>query len=79
MTADLAARAEILARAEAITVEEMPLIPTIYSVSSNLVGPHIVGYEDNVVNIHATRWLSIDESRRPEQASFVDQIMRWFN
>ncbi len=78
-TADLAARAEILARAEAITVEEMPLIPTIYSVSSNLVGPHIVGYEDNVVNIHATRWLSIDESRRPEQTSFVDQIMRWFN
>jgi len=78
-TSDLEARAAILARAEAITVEEMPLIPTTYSVSSNLVGPQVVGFEDNVVNIHPTRWLSLDESRRPLQPSFVDQIMRWFN
>ena len=78
-TADLEARAAILSQAEAIIVDEMPLIPTVYSVSSNLTGPHVVGYEDNVVDIHATRWMSIDESRRPVQASFVDQIMRWFN
>lgn len=79
VTTDLEARAAILAQAEAITVEEMPLIPTTYSVSSNLVGLQVVGFEDNVVNIHPTRWLSIDESRRPVQPSFVDQIMRWFN
>ncbi len=79
VTTDLEARAAILAQAEAITVQEMPLIPTTYSVSSNLVGLQVVGFEDNVVNIHPTRWLSIDESRRPVQPSFVDQIMRWFN
>jgi len=79
VTTDLEARAAILAQAEAITIQEMPLIPTTYSVSSNLVGLQIVGFEDNVVNIHPTRWLSIDESRRPVQPSFVDQIMRWFN
>jgi oligopeptide transport system substrate-binding protein len=78
-TADLEERAAILARAEAITVQEMPLIPTTYSVSSNLVGLHVEGFEDNVVNIHPTRWMTIDESQRPEQPTFVDQIMRWFN
>jgi len=78
-TMDLEARAAILAQAETITIEEMPLIPTTYSVSSNLVGSQIQGFEDNVVNIHPTRWLSIDEDLRPVQPSFVDQIMRWFN
>jgi len=78
-TMDLEARAAILARAETITIEEMPLIPTTYSVSSNLVGSQVMGFEDNVVNIHPTRWLSVDEELRPVQPSFVDQIMRWFN
>jgi len=78
-TADLEVRAGILARAEAISIRDMPLIPTTYSVSSNLVGLHIQGFEDNVVNIHPTRWLTIDETRRPEQLSFADRIRSLLN
>ncbi len=76
---DAEARAQVLAQAEAILIADMPLIPTIYGVSRGLVGQHVVGYEDNLVNIHRTRYITIDESLRPEQAGVVDQIMRWFN
>ncbi len=78
-TIDLIERAETLARAEAIIMDEMPLIPTIYGVSRSIVGLHVIGWEDNAVNIHRTRFISLDESQRAEQPSFVDQIMRWFN
>ncbi len=78
-TPDLAERAAILAQAEAIIMYEMPLIPTTYGVSKAVVGPHVAGWVDNALNIHRTRFISIDESRRPEQQSLTDQILRWFN
>ncbi len=76
---DLEARSQVLTEAEAILVRELPLIPTTFSVSNALVGPHVQGYEDNLVNIHRTRFMSIDENLRPQQEGVVDQIMRWFN
>ncbi len=78
-TVDATDRATILAQAEAIIMDEMPLIPIIYLVSRSLVGQQVVGYVDNPVHIHRTRWMSIDESRRPTQDGFVEQIMRWFD
>jgi len=78
-TADLYERAEILASAEAILMEELPLFPTIYGVSRNIIGAHVIGWEDNPVDIHRTRYLTIDESARAVQPNFADQIMRWFN
>jgi len=78
-TADLEERAQILADAERIIMYELPLIPTTYGVSKALVGRQVIGWNDNPLNIHRTRFISIDESRRPVQESFVDNIMRWFN
>ena len=79
LTPDRAARGALLAQAEQIMLADAPLIPNFFGVSSNLVGPHVIGWEDNPGDVHRTRWLSIDESLKPSQESFVDQIMRWFN
>lgn len=78
-TADLEERAEILAQAEEILMYEMPLIPTTYGVSKAVVGQHVVGWVDNPLNIHRTRFISLDESQRPVRLSVGDRIMRLFN
>ena len=63
-TVDLEERAAILAQAEAIILNELPLIPTVYGVSKALVGQHVQGYVDNVLDIHRTRYISLDEEQR---------------
>lgn len=78
-TLDAEQRAEILAEAESLILTDMPLIPTVYLVSRSLVGTHVRGYEDNPVNIHRVRWMSIDEEAREARPGFVEQIRRWFN
>ncbi len=60
-TADLEARAELLAKAEAIAMEDQPIIPIYYYVSKNLVAPHVKGWQDTVNDIHRWRYLSIEK------------------
>ncbi len=54
---DLAARAELLARAEAIMLQDYPLSPMWFLVNQNLVDPELTGWEDNVVDVHRSRYL----------------------
>ena len=61
-TAGLEERAAILAQAEAIILYDLPLLPTIYGVSKNIVGQHVIGWVDNPLDIHRTRFLSLDEA-----------------
>jgi len=79
MTVDGDERGRLYREAETLLLNDSPFIPTSNSVSKTLVGQHVVGYQDNGVHIHRTRWMSIDESQRPVQEGVVDQIMRWFN
>jgi oligopeptide transport system substrate-binding protein len=55
---DLEARAELLFQAETIAMDEFGAIPIYWYVSKNVVSPAISGFEDNVKDIHRTRWLS---------------------
>jgi len=55
---DLAARAQLLKRAEQIAMDESAAIPIYYYLSENLVSPNITGFEDNAFDIHRTRWLT---------------------
>ncbi len=61
---DLKERAALMAEAEAIMLEDMPLVPIYFSVNRNLVGVHVQNWKDNVIGIQRTRWLAIDESKR---------------
>lgn len=58
---DLAARAGVLREAEQIALDDSAAIPIYYYVTKNVVSPRISGFEDNVKDIHRTRWLAKSE------------------
>lgn len=58
---DLDARAALLAEAEAIFLDEMPMIPILFYSSRALVADAVSGWEDNLLDNHATRWLSVGQ------------------
>jgi oligopeptide transport system substrate-binding protein len=54
---DAARRAQILARAEQIMLDDEGLAPLYFVVSRNLVSPKISGWIENPENLHRARWL----------------------
>ncbi|MFD1910849.1 peptide ABC transporter substrate-binding protein [Halodurantibacterium flavum] len=57
---DLEARAEILADAERLFLENVPAIPILYYSSRALVSDRVAGWEDNLMDVHGTRFLSLN-------------------
>ncbi len=58
-TVDLDERAAILKQAEELFMQDLPFIPLMYYGSMSMVSPQLQGWEDNLQNVHATRWMSI--------------------
>ena len=58
---DLDERAKILRQAEEIFMRDVPYIPLMYYGSLSLVSPKLKGWEDNIQNVHASRWMAIEE------------------
>jgi oligopeptide transport system substrate-binding protein len=56
---DREVRLRMLAAAEARVQEAAPLMPLYFYVSKKLVKPHVRGIEDNPLNIHPSRFVSI--------------------
>lgn len=56
---DGARRAQILAEAEQMMLNDEALIPLFFSVNRNLVNPRITGWVDNPPNLHRARWLCV--------------------
>jgi oligopeptide transport system substrate-binding protein len=54
-----AARLELLRRAESQLMQDMPVIPLYYYVSRHLVSPEVAGFENNVRDIHLSRYLDL--------------------
>ncbi len=57
LTVDADERGRMLAEAEQIMLDEMPYIPIVYYVNKALVNPSVTGWEDNISDIHRTRFL----------------------
>jgi oligopeptide transport system substrate-binding protein len=55
-----AARMGLMRDAEAQLMQDMPVIPLYYYVSRHLVDPAVGGYEDNVRDIHLSRYLNLE-------------------
>ena len=63
---DLELRGQMLAQAEQMFIDDMPIIPVVYYVSKALVSPRVTGYEDNLVNIHRTRYMCFNDLEAAE-------------
>lgn len=57
-TADIAQRAELLAQAETIILEDHPIIPLYFIVSKRLVAADVEGWVDNLRGAHLLRYVS---------------------
>lgn len=58
-TADTAARAGLLQKAESLAMREQPVAPIHVYVSRRLVSPRVTGWVDNPRGLHLNRYLSI--------------------
>ncbi|MBB6260732.1 oligopeptide transport system substrate-binding protein [Paenochrobactrum gallinarii] len=58
-TTDPQARAKILAEAERVVLDDLPIIPLLSYSSRALVSDRIAGWNDNINNSHPSRWLSV--------------------
>lgn len=54
-------RSEYLHEAEAIFNQDEPYIAMLYYGSLSLVSDRLKGWKDNILNIHPSRWMSIEE------------------
>ncbi|PID76494.1 MAG: peptide ABC transporter substrate-binding protein [Deltaproteobacteria bacterium] len=57
--ADLQKRAEMMRKAEAIAMQDLPVIPIYHYVSKSLVSKDVDGYVDNPKDIHRWRYVSL--------------------
>lgn len=57
---DLEERAEVLAEAERVFLDNVPAIPILFYSSRALVSDRLSGWEDNLLDTHASRWLALN-------------------
>jgi len=51
-------RAEIMANAESVLLEDYPIAPLYFYVSKHMVKPEIAGFHNNVLDRHPSKYLS---------------------
>lgn len=52
-------RADYMAEAEHMMLEDAPIAPVYFYINKNLVNPRVTGWVDNLVDHHRTRWLCL--------------------
>ncbi len=60
---DDAERLEVLRQAEAMVMDEVPIVPIYFYVSRNLVKPYVRGFYNNLQDTHPLQYLWIDRSQ----------------
>ena len=56
---DAARRADLMAQAESVLLEDYPIAPLYFFVSKHLVRPGIIGFENNALDRHPSKYLAI--------------------
>ena len=61
---DIASRGQKLAAAERILLKDQAAMPLFFWVSGNLVRPYVKDWKANAMDVHRSRWITIDEKAR---------------
>ena len=61
---DVETRLALLRQAEQLLLDDVAVAPVFFGVARDLVSPQVKGWKDNVLNVHRTRFLSLDRSIR---------------
>lgn len=62
---DLNRRADLLAKAEQIMLDDEAMIPMYYAVNRDLVNPRITGWAENPPKVHRARWFCVRPTQDP--------------
>ena len=62
---DPARRAEWMRQAEAKLLEDLPVLPIYFYVNKRLVSPRVQGWQGNIMDHHATRFLHLVDDAKP--------------
>ncbi|MGP1394460.1 MAG: peptide ABC transporter substrate-binding protein [Inquilinaceae bacterium] len=54
------ARMDLMEQAEAVLLEDLPIMPIYFYTTQHMVAPHVSGWEDNIMDWHLSRYVSID-------------------
>ena len=66
-------RATMLAEAEQMLIDDMPIIPIVFYVNKALVNPRVTGWNDNVLHLHRSRYLCFaDVDRSGDEAASTE-------
>jgi len=57
-------RADLIANAESLLLEDHPIAPLYFFVSKHLVNPRIGGFENNVLDRHPSKYLNLEGTRQ---------------
>ncbi len=63
-TVDLKKRAELLYKAESVFIKNVPYLPLLYYGTTNLVSSRVSGFDDNLLDIHPSRWMSVAPAKK---------------
>ncbi|WP_109260862.1 peptide ABC transporter substrate-binding protein [Hyphobacterium indicum] len=66
---DMEIRASMLAEAEQMMIDDMPIIPVVFYVNRAVVSPEVTGWEDNIVHIHRTRFMCLQDAQQAASGS----------
>ncbi len=66
-TLDMDERARLMSEAEQIMLNDHPVAPIDFSTHRNLVSRRVTGFEDNIQNLHPTRWMSFVDDAQAAQ------------
>ena len=61
---DLEERGRIMARAEAIALQDHAWLPMFFGVTDSLVHDYVEGWQNNINDTNRTRWVRIDVAAR---------------
>ena len=56
---DMARRAGLMQEAERLMLADMPIVPIYHYTTQHLVTAAVRGWQDNIMDVHPSRWLSL--------------------